>query len=68
MRVARDTNILAYAEGVGDAERCRQATELVASLSTDATILPAQTLGELFLIHQSIAAASLFFRRQVSLR
>ncbi len=47
MRVALDTNILAYAEGVGDAERCRQATELVASLPTDATILPAQTLGEL---------------------
>ncbi len=47
MRVALDTNILAYAEGVGDVDRCRQAAELVESLPTDATILPAQTLGEL---------------------
>ncbi len=47
MRAALDTNILAYAEGIGDADRCRQANELVESLPTDATILPAQILGEL---------------------
>ncbi len=48
MRVALDTNILAYAEGLGDARRCGLAQSLVARLSPQAVILPAQTLGELF--------------------
>ena len=30
MRVALDTNLLVYAEGLGDAVRCRQASELIA--------------------------------------
>jgi len=48
MRVALDTNILAYAEGFGDARRCAAARDLVARLQVSAVLLPAQTLGELY--------------------
>ncbi len=48
MRAALDTNILAYAEGVGDETRGEIALDLLGSLPTDRIILPAQTLGELF--------------------
>jgi len=48
MRVALDTNILAYAEGVGDAVRCEAARLLIERLPSGKVILPAQTLGELF--------------------
>lgn len=47
MRVALDTNVLAYAEGLGDPVRCATALELVSSLPQGSVILPAQTLGEL---------------------
>jgi Predicted nucleic-acid-binding protein, contains PIN domain len=48
MRIALDTSILAYAEGVGDAARHTTAMSLIARLDPTSTILPAQTLGELF--------------------
>ena len=48
MRIALDTNILAYAEGVGDAERHTSALSMIARLDPTNTVLPAQTLGELF--------------------
>ena len=48
MRVALDTNILAYAEGVNGAEMRRKALELVQKLPEGAALLPVQTLGELF--------------------
>ena len=48
MRIALDTNILAYAEGVGDAERCAKAIHLIEALPSELVLLPAQTLGELF--------------------
>ena len=38
MRVALDTNILAYAEGLGDARRCEQARLLLAALPIDDTL------------------------------
>jgi len=47
VRVALDTNILAYAEGLGDELRCGLALQLVEHLSSSEVILPAQTLGEL---------------------
>jgi len=50
MRVAIDTNVLAYAEGVGDGERCRVAIGLIERLSEPAVVLPAQVLGELMLV------------------
>jgi len=42
-----DTNVLAYAEGVGDELRCRTAMQWVERLSSNEVVLPAQTLGEL---------------------
>lgn len=48
MRAALDTNVLAYAEGVGDARRCRTARALVADAAVEQVLLPAQTLGELY--------------------
>lgn len=48
MRVALDTNILAYAEGVGDSVRCADAIRLIERLPVELVLLPAQTLGELF--------------------
>lgn len=48
MRVALDTNILAYAEGVNGAAKKEMALELVEKLPEGAALLPVQTLGELF--------------------
>ena len=47
MRVALDTNILAYAEGLGDEPRCAAALKLIEQLPSAEIVLPAQTLGEL---------------------
>ena len=48
MRVALDTCILTYAEGVGDSARCAAAIRLIEQLPSEAVLLPVQTLGELF--------------------
>ena len=48
MRVAVDTNILAYAEGVNGTDMRRMALELVEKLPESAVLLPVQALGELF--------------------
>jgi len=48
MRIALDTNVLAYAAGVNGAERQRAALELLDKLSESETFLPVQALGELF--------------------
>lgn len=52
MRIAFDTNVLAYAEGAGDAVRVQRAHQVTAAC-TDAgsavqIVLPTQVLGELF--------------------
>ena len=47
MRIALDTNILAHAEGVGDAKRCKSARDLVARLPGSIVIVPTQCLGEM---------------------
>ncbi len=47
MNVALDTNMLAYAEGLGDELRCRAALELVGHMPGSDVLLPAQVLGEL---------------------
>ncbi len=46
-RIAFDTNILVYAEGLGDTARVEAARNLVTKLSPNAVCLPVQTLGEL---------------------
>lgn len=48
MRVALDTNVLAYAEGVNGAEQRSSALDLVQRLPQEATVIPVQVLGELF--------------------
>jgi predicted nucleic acid-binding protein len=48
VRVALDTNILVYAEGVNGAERRDRSLDLVRSLPQEATVIPIQVLGELF--------------------
>ena len=47
VRVSLDTSVLVYAEGFGDAVRCRRARELVGSLPVSALVVPVQCLGEL---------------------
>ena len=47
MRVALDTNVLAYAEGLGDEVRCHMASELIAQLHPNHAVVPVQVLGEL---------------------
>lgn len=48
MRVALDTNILAYAEGINDKITQDQSLDLVKRLSATTVVLPVQVLGELF--------------------
>ncbi len=48
MRLALDTNVLAYAEGVNGAPGKKAALDLIAKLPEDGTFLPVQVLGELF--------------------
>ena len=48
MRIALDTNILAYAEGVGDDARHQASLDLVRALPPTVVVIPAQCLGELF--------------------
>ena len=48
VRIALDTNVMAYTEGVGDAKRCRAARNLIARLPGHLVVIPAQTLGELY--------------------
>src|SRR5436190_4833647 len=48
MKVALDTNVLAYAEGANGAAMRDKALDLIERLPPDAIVLPVQTLGELF--------------------
>lgn len=48
MRVALDTNILAYAEGVNGAAMQQRTLDLIPRLPDDVPALPVQVLGELF--------------------
>ncbi len=48
MRIALDTNVLAYAEGIGDQTRRDTSLLLLERLPVNDVLLPAQTLGELY--------------------
>lgn len=48
MRLALDTNVLAYAEGVNGSGKRDVALDLVRRLPQSAVVLPIQVLGELF--------------------
>jgi predicted nucleic acid-binding protein len=48
VRVALDTNILVYAEGLNGEDRQQRALAALASLDSDELLVPAQALAELF--------------------
>jgi predicted nucleic acid-binding protein len=48
VKVALDTNILVYAEGLNGAERRDTVLALIGRLSRESAILPVQVVGELF--------------------
>lgn len=48
MRVALDTNILVYAEGVNGGAMREKAVELIGKLPPDSVVIPVQALGELY--------------------
>jgi predicted nucleic acid-binding protein len=48
MKLALDTNILVYAEGVNGAKRQTEAIDVIARLPATEVVLPVQALGELF--------------------
>ncbi len=48
VRVALDTNVLAYAEGTNGAEMKEAALRLIQRLPVASIVLPVQALGELF--------------------
>jgi predicted nucleic acid-binding protein len=48
MRVAIDTNVLAYAEGINGQPMKSAALTLVAKLPNSTTVIPVQVLGELY--------------------
>jgi predicted nucleic acid-binding protein len=50
MRVAFDTNIPVYAEGVNGEDRKQRANRILADTSADDLVLPAQALAELFTV------------------
>ena len=50
MRLALDTNILVYAEGVNTVEQQTRAEYLLAGLADDEVLIPAQVLAELFAV------------------
>ena len=58
MRIALDTNILAYAEGVNGTPRKKAALELVQKLPDGATLLPVQTLSSSTIKEGALFAAS----------
>lgn len=48
MRLALDTNVLAYAEGVNGVARKKAALDIIDKLPEESTFVPVQVLGELF--------------------
>lgn len=50
MRIALDTNILVYAEGVNEEDRKRRAHEVLQEFATADLLVPAQALAELFTV------------------
>jgi len=48
VRIALDTNIMAYAKGVNGTERRTAASRVLSNLAEDEIVVPAQALAELF--------------------
>lgn len=56
MRVALDTNILVYAEGLGDERRVNCTRRILAEIPQECIVLPVQTLGERYRVLVELAA------------
>lgn len=67
MRIALDTNILAYAEGVGDVSRHHDSLELVRVLPPSLVVIPSQCLGELFRVLTGKASREASFAQKAIL-
>ena len=67
MRVALDTNILAYAEGLGDERRCAFAVQCLEKLTAPDVLIPAQALGELSRVLTGKARRTAFQAREAIL-
>jgi predicted nucleic acid-binding protein len=50
MRIALDSNVLIYAQGVNDLDRFQRARAAIETLVESDIIIPAQALGELFAV------------------
>ena len=50
MRVALDSNVLLYAQGMNDPDRQRRAREVIAHLIQADIVIPVQALGEVFAV------------------
>ena len=50
MRIALDSNLLVYAEGVNGAERQRAALEILSGIEAEDIVVPIQALAELFAV------------------
>jgi predicted nucleic acid-binding protein len=50
MRLALDTNVLVYAEGVNGSDRKHQAHAVLVEFAVDEIVIPVQALGELFAV------------------
>jgi len=50
VRIALDTNVLVYAEGVNGQDRKEAATRLLRELGAEDIVVPVQALGELFTV------------------
>ena len=48
MKVALDTNLLVYAEGINGADKRAVVLDVLRRLPTDTAVIPVQVLGELF--------------------
>jgi predicted nucleic acid-binding protein len=48
VKVAIDSNVLAYAEGLNDVGRAQVAREVIGRIAVNAIVVPVQVLGELF--------------------
>lgn len=67
MRIALDTNVLAYAEGLGDVPRCSRARELIEALPAANVLIPVQVLGELHRVLSSKAGLTVKKARDAAL-
>jgi predicted nucleic acid-binding protein len=68
MRIALDTNVLVYAEGVNGGDEANRAKELIRRLPESSTFLPVQVLGELFRVLVRKSGCSPREARAVALR